>query len=354
VIVGVFVIGLITRPAPPGPEWVEQQGPAAPVNLDSLVATDSGFAVLSGVTDNGVLLWWSEDGVAWESQPLPGAPTRLAAADDFLVAYNGAQALLLAYLEGSWQFREEQAFPDEMRTGQSPGRSSLISGPQGWVITSILGDAWHWDLEEFERVLTNPDWGRGQTVEVPFDSSCRPPTSISPDVPAMTATDTGFLALISSNADEPFGIWPVCEPSAWLSDDGHTWSATDAAFGEGAYVYNVAWREGRMLAVGGHGIGEPAAWSSEDGERWDLLDSFDPGSSIDLYSVRAGEAGWVILGQETENSSPVGWVSPDGTCWTGLPANVDADDAVLTADRMMLVQRATYPETWMATGLEAC
>jgi hypothetical protein len=349
-----LVIVLITRPAPSGPEWVEQQGPGGPVNLDSLVAIDTGFAVLSGVTADGVLLWWSQDGVTWESHPLPGAATRLAGADNVLVAYNGARALLLAFLDGSWQFREEQAFPDEMRMGQSPGRSSLVHGPHGWIITSISGDVWSWDLAEFQQVVTNPAWGPGQTVEVPFESSCRPPTSISPDAPAMIATDTGFLALISSNPDEPFGMWPVCEPSTWLSEDGRTWSATDAGFVEGAYVYNVAWREERLLAVGGHGIGEPAVWSSEDGERWDLLAGFDPGSGVDLYSVRAGEAGWVIMGQETETSSPVGWVSPDGTCWTALPADVDADDAALTADWMMLVQRATYPQTWIATGPRSC
>jgi hypothetical protein len=95
-------------------------------------------------------------------------------------------------------------------------------------------------------------------------------------------------------------------------------------------------------------------WSSDDGARWDLLDDFDPGSGVDLFTVRAGGAGWVILGQETDTSNPVGWVSADATCWSALPAGVDGDDAAITADHLMLVQRVTFPETWITTGLEDC
>jgi hypothetical protein len=355
VVLGVVLIAMITRPAPEGPEWAEQMGPTGPINLDSLVATDERFALLSGVTDDGVLLWRSEDGATWHYQGVPeGAPTRLATIGNQLLAYDGSEARLLAFLDGSWESRELLVFPDEMRTGQSPGRSGLVTGPSGFVMTSVSGDVWWWDREEFHRVVTNPGWGPGQTVEVPFDSSCRPPTSVSPDVPAMAATDTGFLALVSANPEEPVGIWPVCEPSVWRSDAGGSWSVSEGALGEGAYVYSVAWRDGRFLAVGGHGIGEPAVWSSDDGDEWDLLDELDPGLSVDLITVRTGYAGWVVLGHETDTSNPVGWVSPDGACWSPLPAGVDGDDAAITADHLMLVQRVTYPETWITTGLEDC
>jgi hypothetical protein len=348
VVIGVVVIAMITRPAPQGPEWEPGRGPSGPINLDSLVATDSGFALLSGVTEDGVLLWWSDDGVDWHYRPLDASPIRLATSDDLLVAYDGTGALILTFLDGSWEVREEVAFPDEMRIGQSPGRPGLVTGPDGFVMTSIIGDVWWWDLEEFEQVVTSPLWGPGQTVEVPFDSSCRPPTRVSPDVPPMVATDTGFAALVAGNPEEPFGMWPVCAPSTWISDDGRSWSSASAGLGDEAYVYSAAWHDDRFVAVGGVGIGEPAAWSSDDGTRWAPLDTLDPGSGVDLYTVRAGEGGWVLLGQETATSSPVGWVSPDGTCWTDLPGEVDGDDAVVSDDRMMLVHRMTYPETWMA------
>jgi hypothetical protein len=95
-------------------------------------------------------------------------------------------------------------------------------------------------------------------------------------------------------------------------------------------------------------------WSSDDGDEWDLLDELDPGPGVDLITVRTGYAGWVVLGHETDTSNPVGWVSPDGACWSPLPAGVDGDDAAITADHLMLVQRVTYPETWITTGLEDC
>jgi hypothetical protein len=163
----------------------------------------------------------------------------------------------------------------------------------------------------------------------------------------MAAADIGVVTLVAGNPEEPFGMWPVCEPTAWVSDDGRSWTTTDDKLGEGAYVYNIAWRDGRFVAVGGTGIGEPAVWSSPDGEQWDPFSGFETGSGVDLYTVRAGGAGWAILGQETETSRPVGWVSADATCWTRLPVGVDGDDAAVTETQIMLVQSVTFPETWV-------
>ena len=288
------------------------------------------------------------------STSLDATPIRLAASDDLLVAYDGREAMILALIDGSWEVREEVAFPDEMRAGQSAGRPGLVAGPGGFVMTSIVGDVWWWDLEGFEQVVTNSEWGPGETVETPFDSSCRPPTRVSPDVPPMAAAEIGFVTLVAGNSEEPFGMWPVCEPTAWVSDDGRSWATTDDTLGEGAYVYNLAWRDGRFIAVGGSGIGDPVAWDSEDGRQWDPLSGFEPGSGVDLYTVRAGEAGWVILGQETETSRPVGWVSADADFWTAVPAEGDGDDAAITGDRAMLVHRVTFPETWLSDMAGSC
>jgi hypothetical protein len=57
----------------------------------------------------------------------------------------------------------------------------------------------------------------------------------------------------------------------------------------------------------------------------------------------------VVLGQETETSRAVGWVSPDTSCWTPLPTDVDGDDAGVTASRVLLIDRVTYPDTWLTT-----
>jgi hypothetical protein len=348
-IVGVVVIALVTRPAPRLPEWVPHTGPAGPVNLDSLVAHDSGFAVLSGVTSEGVQLWSSTHGSEWSSTPVPGAPSRLVARDGGLIAHNGAGGSVLVQSGGSWQVDEQVDFPDEMRTSQSPGRSSLVSGPGGIVMTSVDGEVWWSDLVEFVPSVPDPQWGPGQTVDVPFDSTCRPPTRTSPDVPPIVATGTGFVAMVSGDAQEPFGIWPVCEPTVWASPNGRTWTSSPAGLGDGAYVYNLAWRDGLFLAVGGLAIGEPAVWSSRDGTEWSRLNALDAGSGVDLFTVRAGGAGWVVLGQETESSRQVGWTSPDGACWVPLPTDVHAGDAGVSGTQVLLVDRVRYPETWVST-----
>lgn len=358
VIVGVVVIGVITSPGPSGPVWVQQRGPTGPIALDSLVAAESGFALLSRVTEDGVVLWSTEDGASWQYQALPpgSTPDRLAASGNLLVAYDGMKSLVLAYSNGSWEVTEEVVFPDEMRTGQGPGRPGLVPGLDGFVMTSIAGDVWWWDLESFQPVVTSPDWGPGQTVEVPFDSSCQPPTRISPDVPPIASTDRGFAALVSSNPDEPFGIWPVCEPEMFLSGDGRSWDRSGVVLDDGAYVYGLAVREGRFIAVGGRGIDEPAVWTSTVDSDWEAMETFDALAGIELYTVRTGGAGWVIVGQETETSSPLGWVSPDGSCWTALPAEVDGDDAAVAQGRIALVHRVTYPEMWVTdmAGAGSC
>jgi hypothetical protein len=350
-IIGLTVIVVITRPTSPHLQWERQMGPTGPVNLDSLVATDDGFALLSGVTADGVLLWSSRDGESWVDQPLRGSPAQLAAIGSRLVAYEVDAGRTLTPEGESWVEGEEIVFPDEIRSGQGSGRPSLLADESGFVVTSILGDVW-WssDGSEFELVVGDPEWGPGQTVEVPFDSACRPPTRISPDVPPIVRTESGFAALISSNPAEPFGIWPVCEPQLLSSADGRSWARAGPALGEGAYVYNMAWREGLFTAVGGTGIGEPAVWTSSDGQEWDQSDSFAFVSGVDLYTVQAGPAGWVILGRESEGSAAVGWTSSDGSCWTALPVEVNGSDPAVSREMMMVVDRITYPETWVATA----
>jgi hypothetical protein len=165
----------------------------------------------------------------------------------------------------------------------------------------------------------------------------------------MVETDSGLVTMISSNPGEPFGIWPVCEPRVWFSDDGRSWTESDATLGEGAYVYNLAWRDGRYTAVGGYGIGLPAVWTSTDGYDWEPVDSFDSLTDIDLYTVEAGPAGWVILGRDSQGSGSVGWTSLDGRCWEAIPWYVSGGDTAVTAEHMVILNRTTYPEIWIGT-----
>jgi hypothetical protein len=239
-------------------------------------------------------------------------------------------------------------FPAEVRSRQGSGRPSLVGNPDGLLAMSLFGDVW-WtpDGGDFERVVTDPSWGPG--TELPFDSECRPPTRTSPDVPPIVVTDSGFVAMISSNPAEPFGIWPVCEPQVWLSNDGRSWTESDTTLGDDAYVYNLGWREGSFTAVGGFGIGQPAAWTSTDGREWELIPSFTSLDGLDLYTVETGPAGWVILGKDSEQSGTVGWTSVDGHCWVPLPWFVTGTDSVVGTGHLIVLDRTSYPELWQGS-----
>ena len=358
-VVGLSILSSATAPQIPPVDWARRSGPDGSVNLDSLVATTEGFAVLSGMTVDGVLLWSSHDGATWRSQPLQGAPSQLTAIKEGLVAYGVRSGRMVAAEGDGWVESEQSiAFPDEVRSRQGSGRSSLVDAQDGFVAMSLFGDVW-WshDGSEFELVVADPEWGPGSEVELAVDSACRPPTRTSPDVPPMVETDSGLVAMISSNPAEPFGIWPVCEPQVWFSENGRSWTDSEATIGGGAYVYDLAWREGRYTAVGGFGIGMPAVWSSADGTDWETVHTFSSISDVDLYTIEAGPAGWVILGRDSQGAGTVGWTSQDGLCWLSLPSSVSGGDSAVNSEHIVVLDRTTYPEIWVGSatgGIGSC
>lgn len=350
VAVGVFVSATAPRVAPF--EWDRQTGPIGSINRDSLVATSDGFAILSGMTVEGIQLWHSSDGAIWLPHPLNGAPSQLATIGDGLISYGGTTGRMISAGADGWVEADvEITLPDEVRSRQGSGRPSVVGVKEGFVTMSLFGDVW-WSVDgsRFDRVVAQPDWGPGQTVDVPFDSACRPPTTTSPDVPPMVATDSGLVTMISSNPDAPFGISPVCQPQIWLSDDGRSWADSGITFDNGAYVYDVAWRDGRFIAVGGTGIGQPAVWTSTDVREWELAHDFGSLSALDLYTVEAGGAGWVILGRDTQGLDTVGWTSEDGVCWISLPEQVDGGDTAVTSQQIVVLDQVNYPEIWVGTA----
>ncbi len=351
---GVAVFVGATEPRLPAFEWGRGEGPTS-VNLDSMVALDDGFAVLSGMTVEGVLLWWSDGGV-WDSTSLDGAPRQLAALGEGLLAYDADEGLTMVGDESD-RFIPGHGivFPEDIRARQSSGRPSVVPAGDGYLAMSLVGNVW-WtdDGATFEAVISDPVWGPG--TERPFDSDCSPPSRISPDVPPIAAASSSMIALVSSNPDEPFGLWPVCEPVPWSSTDGIVWSETRASFGEGAYVYDIAGRNGLLVAVGGRGFGDPHVWASEDGGTWHDVASFSELDGVDLYTVEAGAAGWVILAKQSDGPGTVGWTSIDGACWSTLPAQVTGLDVAVSDEQILVIDRTTYPEVWLgtATGSGSC
>jgi len=353
-IIGLVVFLSVTEPRVPPMEWSREVGPPESVNLDSLVATPDGFAVLSGMTTDGVLLWFSQDGASWRSQTLDGAPSQLAAVGDGLIAYGVSLGRMIHPDGEGWlESTDNIVFPDEVRSRQGSGRPSVVGIDDGFLAMSLFGDVW-WSTDgtEFDKVVADPDWGPGvEITDLGNDtnqppSECRPPRRTSPDVPPLVHTGSEFVAMISGNPAEPFGIWPVCQPEVWFSVDGLTWTDSESTLDDGAYVYDMAWRDGRFTAVGGFGIGQPAAWTSTDGLIWEPIASFTTLTDLDLYTVEAGPAAWVILGRNSEESGSVGWTSNDGICWSPLPFEISGGDNAVSAEHIVILDRTIYPELW--------
>ncbi len=350
----VTIVLLVTSTAPRGSsmEWDRHQGPPGSVNLDSLVAVGDGFAVLSGMTASGVLLWWSPDGSQWERQALEGTPSQLAALGEDLIAYDGLEGRILRLSGDDWREEDSFDFPDDVRSRQGSGRPSIIGEPGSFLTVGLAGQVWL--AEEgrgFEQVVTAPMWGPG--LEQPFDSDCRPRSRTSPDIPPLAFTDEGYLGLTSSNTTEPFGISPVCEPTIRRSSDGRDWADLGAPFAEGAFVYDLAWRDGRFIAIGGFEIGEPAAWTSTSGSEWEPLSPAGSWGEVDLMSLDAGPAGWVVMGRASDASEWVGWTSREGVCWEGVPRDVDGGDVMVGSDRVLVVDRAHFPSLWLGRNVPA-
>ncbi len=341
---GIAVVILATRPRLPPIEWELGEGPIEAANLGSLVAYGEGFAILSGMTAEGVLLWRLTPDHGWSSTSLDHAPSRLVADDSRLIAYGGRRGVIM----GEELEPKPISFPDEIRSRQRSGRASVVPTRYGLLAMTIHGDVWlSEDDDSFAPVVHHPAWGPG--VERPFDSACHPPSRRSPDVPPVVETDDRLVTMISSNPGEPFGIWPTCEPEILSSDDGSSWEAVDASLGEGAYVYDLMWRDDRFIAVGGFGVGKPAVWTSVNGSEWDLVPSLSDPFEADLFTVEAGPAGWLILGQGAGGQDSLGWTSFDGLCWEPLPPGIDGSTAAVSSEAFLVVDRASAGSYWLGT-----
>ncbi|MGH8915639.1 MAG: hypothetical protein ACRDZM_14115, partial [Acidimicrobiia bacterium] len=82
---------------------------------------------------------------------------------------------------------------------------------------------------------------------------------------------------------------------------------------------------------------------------WDLLPPFTSLEDVDLYTVEAGPAAWVILGRDSEESGSIGWTSLDGLCWSALPFEMSGSDTAVTSEHIVVLDRSAYPDIWVGT-----
>lgn len=336
--------------------WSTGTAPQRILNAPSLVATTGGFAVLAGPEFSGGMLWESPDGVEWTGSPLPKLASRVVENAGELLVVDGRS---LSRLDSSGGLVTVDA-PGIVRLGNGSDRTGVIVAAGGILLQTLIGDLyWSSDTELFELAVPAPTWrSDADTIQRPFDfdgsdrrfrSNCDAVARRAPDIPPMASTPDGIVALIPTT--ESAAVWPTCEPIPWISEDGLTWAPTgdETPFTFGAYVFDVAWRDGRFIAVGGVGFDNPAAWTSADGITWEDLDIPEVEDPLDLAGIEAGELGWVMSAVPRSGQDPISWFSHNGECWEPLPEGVHGEAVAIGADRIMLIDATPSATVWIGT-----
>jgi hypothetical protein len=253
--------------------------------------------------------------VNWTTVEPPLNAWGFAASGDDLYAFGPGTVVRLAWTGTTWRAANLLEID-----GLEPDRpiEQMAFGDAATVMTTETQILFSTDGHAFAPALQGPD--PALLTGADNTGRCQPSfggggESIGPVV----ASESGFVALTAGSP----GGWddfPLCEPVVWTSSDGSTWDldSAESPFGPTSYVYDMAERDGRFVAVGGQGAKFSGAtlWVSEDGVTWNEIPPGRIDGSLLEYpvSIGTGDAGWVVLhGQALMYSlDGLNWVAPDG------------------------------------------
>ena len=337
-----------------GLDWAVAVAPEGTLRLESLLATPDGFAIMSGPSGNGSDLWFSRDGISWSASRLSSVQFGIVVDGESLVAFREYSTVRLDWDGRRWVEQTPTELPTYARVGYLSGRPALVVTDGGMLVHSVEGELYYSpDRERFDLVIERGDWwDPSEDLWERFTSpaqphSCLPPFEGSLDYPPLLPTAGGLVAFVPLNKLGVNLTWPVCEPQLWASAEGRHWSPVpeESGFEPGSFVYDVAGRPGRYLAVGGRDRDEPLVWESADGRQWSVLEWPQARTDFTLTDVVAGEVGFVILGRDFGGLRRVAWFSQDGECWHRLPDRVQGVAAAVGADRVVIVDRGRPPNS---------
>lgn len=226
-------------------------GDATP-QLRAVAVTPSSGLALGGGDLRSSRVWTSSDGTTWRRRVgaavAGGRVNGLAADGDHWIAVGD-----LIDREGGesrggaiWTSRDGRSWRigGELRLGE--GTISDVAVRDGTVIVVGFdvdgGRAWTGDPADLRPV-------RGQDFA-------------AAEIQGVAATDGGFVAL-----GRALG---TMQPIAWTSGDGRDWDRTDlddAVFAPDDQINDLAWIDGRLIAVGTSPEGG-VVWTSDDGVTW--------------------------------------------------------------------------------------
>ena len=256
--------------APPVMDWRHIALPGVG-EVATVVVTEAGL-VAGGELDGSAMLWQSADGVTWtEMPPISSSPDVL--------------------LEGSVGDIVEGA-----------DRSVALIGDGVWYST---------DLEVWTRTDGQPFTGDGQI-----------------DLRAVTYGPSGFVVV--GYEAEPDNEAMISRGIMWHSPDGMTWTRIEDPALDRVAAYDVAFHDGRYIAVGIAWIPSPlheGIWTSTDGQEWIAIDRSDHSGGTWMEGVTSSPNGVYAIGHyspgfampEQEGTGCVAiWHSPNPEVWTRI------------------------------------
>ncbi|MCJ7780158.1 MAG: hypothetical protein MUQ27_04980, partial [Acidimicrobiia bacterium] len=298
-------------------------------SLTGGIDTAHGFAAIG----SGAAIRTTVDGVNWMASEPPLAARNLVASGDDLYALGGG-AVRLAWTGTTWEVVDELSIPDpgpEIRSesGYLDFVERMAFGDGVTVMTARSRVFFSTDGHIFVPALRGPDpellEGAGESDSGDFGYAGGCITSWSGGWPGegsigpVFATGSGFVAFTSGHPND-WNDFGMCRPVIWTSSDGSTWDlvSAESPFGPDAYVYAMAERDGRIVAVGGGGNDGGVMWVSDDGLTWNEVSPERISGPITgpPWAIAAGEAGWVALFGEAGTHNGV-WAmySLDGLEW---------------------------------------
>lgn len=278
----------------------------------------------------------------------------------------------------SWERIESDTFSgtrDDDGLEGSQAMTSIVEGPAGIVAVGWFERRAERDFDP--AVWLSPDGREWERI----------------DDPAFVVTGPGYMYSVTTwngryvAAGETPG--PVgsneTRPAIWLSDDGRTWEAIDAAaLRIDGTIADITSRGTRLFAVGttGH-VARPTVWFSDDGQSWDVISAEDAGDSmvgsIDIGGIEQDEDifmnaivvtpdGFIASGGTGEPSRAIFWESPDGLFWTltAILSDIERPTAPVFAESMTATSNGivavgsgrldttrfpplSYAEVWVST-----
>jgi hypothetical protein len=294
------------------------------------IDTAHGFAAIGG----GAAIRTTTDGVNWMASEPPVEARHLVASGDDLYALAGG-AVRLARMGATWEIVDELSVPDpgpEIRSegGNLDFAERMAFGDGVTVVTARSRVFFSTDRHTFIPAVRGPDpailAGAGESDSEHFGYAGGCDTSWSGGWPGegsigpVFATGSGFVAFTSGHPND-WNDFGLCRAVIWTSMDGSTWDlvSSESTFGEDAYVYAMAGRDGRFVAVGGRGHDDQGVlWASDDGTTWNEIPPEHVSGSITTppWAIAAGEAGWVILyGDAGTDGGVRAMYSLDGLDW---------------------------------------